>query len=116
MHETAAAQSIIQIVEAEADKLHKRPIRVRISCGALNAVNDEVMRFAFEAVGKGTITEGAALEIRHVPLNGRCRACGERFEFDLDAAACTRCGGHEYTLEPDAALTLDEIEFEDDAA
>ena len=43
MHETAVAQSLVEVITEEAGKRHARPIRATISCGELNAINDDVL-------------------------------------------------------------------------
>ncbi|MDI6448263.1 hydrogenase maturation nickel metallochaperone HypA [Anaerobaca lacustris] len=112
MHETAVAQGLIEAILQEADKQGGRPVRAKMSCGRLNAVNDEVLRFAFEAIAEGTPCEGMALEIEHKPLQAKCRACESAFAIDLSDARCPRCAGDDFELLPDAPLVLDEIEFE----
>lgn len=112
MHETAVAQGLIEAILCEAQKQGGRPIRAKMSCGTLNAVNDEVVRFAFEAVAEGTVCEGMILEIEHIPLQARCRTCGSTFVVTLSDVRCPHCAGTDFELLPDAPLVLDEIEFE----
>ena len=68
MHETVVAQSILDTVLAEAQKINARPISAKISCGQLNPINDEVLNFAFELAAKSTVAEGMKLHIKHIPL------------------------------------------------
>ena len=89
-----------------------KPISAKISCGTLNAINDEALRFAFEAIAKGTICEGIKLEIEHKVIRGWCRNCNENFDVVLPEARCPKCGGEEFDLLADAPLLLEEIEFE----
>ena len=112
MHETAVAQGLIDAILQEAEKQNARPTRAKMSCGQLNAVNDEVLCFAFEAIAQGTTCEGMTLEIEHKPIQARCRACDRTFFVDLTAARCPHCGSDDFELLPDAPLVLDEIEFE----
>jgi hydrogenase nickel incorporation protein HypA/HybF len=112
MHETAVAQGLIEAILHEADKQNARPTRAKMSCGLLNAVNDEVLCFAFEAIAEGTPCEGVTLEIEHKPMQARCRACGDTFSVDVSAARCPNCADDHFELLPDAPLVLDEIEFE----
>ncbi len=112
MHETAVAQSLVEVISQEAEKRHARPVRAKISCGELNAVNDEVLSFAFEAVAQGTPCEGLRLQIEHKPLRAQCDACGSTFSISLAAVTCPECGGSDFKLLPDAPLILEQIEFE----
>ena len=113
MHETMAAQSILSAISAEAQKLNAKPISAKISCGQLNALNDEVMHFAFEAIAKGSVCEGIKLEIVHVPLRATCQRCGIAFDFDIYSPSCSCCASNDFQISPDAPIILEEIEFED---
>jgi hydrogenase nickel incorporation protein HypA/HybF len=112
MHETAVAQSLVEIIAQEAQNRHARPVRAKMSCGELNAINVEVLSFAFEAIAQGTPCEGMALEIEHKALQAKCKACGSVFVVDLANVKCPSCGGGEFELLPDAPLLLEQIEFE----
>lgn len=113
MHETVVAQSLVEAISHEAQARHARPIRAKMSCGELSAVNDEVLAFAFEAVARGTPCEGLQLQIEHKPLQAKCRRCNRVFNVDLSSATCPGCGAEDFELRPDAPLILEEIEFEE---
>jgi hydrogenase nickel incorporation protein HypA/HybF len=112
MHETAVAQSILDTILEQAKKVSARPVRAVISCGQFNALNDEVMQFAFEAAAEDTPCQGMRLEIKHIPLRAKCRSCGQIFAFDVYFPACPKCKTEDFAFEPDAPLLLEEIEFE----
>ncbi|MBN1126543.1 MAG: hydrogenase maturation nickel metallochaperone HypA [Sedimentisphaerales bacterium] len=114
MHETAVAQSIVETILVEAKKIDKKPIRAKISCGQFNALNDEVMEFAFDVASQDTACKGMKLEIHHVPLRANCKKCQNEFEFDIYSGSCPTCGNSEIEFVPDAPLLLEEIEFEDE--
>jgi len=65
MHETMIAESLLAVILEEVKKQNAKPISAKISCGMFNAVNDEILCFAFEAAAKGTPCEGMKLEIEH---------------------------------------------------
>ncbi len=112
MHEMSVAESVLRSILAEARKQKARPVAAKISCGVLNAVNDEALFFAFEAIAKGTTCEAMELEVEHKPIEVRCKKCEQKFEFDVASAKCNNCGGEDFDLLPDAPLILEEIEFE----
>lgn len=112
MHETAVAQSLVEMISREAQNRHAKPIRAKMSCGELNAINDEVLSFAFEAIAAGTPCEGMTLQIEHKPLRAKCQACGCVFAVDFLNAKCPDCGGEDFELLPDAPLLVEQIEFE----
>lgn len=115
MHESVIAEGLLAAISAEAAKQKGKPVSVRISCGVLNAVNDEVLSFAFEAIAKGTVCEGVELTVQHKPMQGRCRKCGGDFEFDISRPMCSQCGGEDFELLADEPLILETIEFEVDS-
>ena len=113
MHETMIAQSIADAISKEAAKHNAKPIAAKISCGQLNPINDEVLNFAFEIVAKDSVCQGMKLQIVHIPLKGKCKKCGDMFDFDIYSPGCPACKSKEFNIEPDAPLLLEEIEFED---
>jgi hydrogenase nickel incorporation protein HypA/HybF len=112
MHETIVAESLLKTISAESAKQNAKPVWAKISCGTLNAINYEILRFAFEAIAKGTTCEGMRLEIEHKPIQGKCKNCDEIFNFELCQPNCPKCKGKEFDLLPYAPLMLEEIEFE----
>ena len=112
MHETMVAESLLAAISAEASKQNAKPVSAKISCGMLNAINDEVLCFAFEAIAKGTTCEGLKLEVEHKPMQGRCKNCDEIFDFEVNHPNCKKCGSEDFELLPDAPLLLEEIELE----
>ena len=116
MHEAMVAENILETVLAQTKSRAVgagRVVRVVISCGQINALNDEAMKFAFEVAAAGTKCEGAKLKIKHIPLKGICRNCGSKFEFDLYNPQCPKCGKSDFSIGEDAPLLLEEIEFEE---
>lgn len=112
MHETMVAQSLCEAICAEAAKHNAKPISAKISCGMLNALNEDILSFAFEAIAKGSICEGLRLVVEHKPILARCKRCAKDFEFDITTGVCTNCQSSEFELLPDAPLLLEEIEFD----
>lgn len=112
MHEMTVAQSLMAIISEQAEKNNAKPVTAKISCGMLNPVNDEVLRFAFEAIAKDTPCEGMRLQVEHKPIRARCRNCEASFDVELSRPECPKCGSGDFDLLPDAPLLLEEIEFQ----
>ena len=112
MHETMVAESLLATISAESTKQKAKPVSAKISCGALNAINDEILCFAFEAIAKGTNCEGMKLEIEHKPIQGQCKNCNESFDVMFSRPSCPKCSSEEFDLLPDAPLLLEEIELQ----
>jgi hydrogenase nickel incorporation protein HypA/HybF len=112
MHEMTVAQSLMEIIADEAAKNNAKPISVKISCGTLNPVNDEVLSFAFEAIAKDTLCEGVKLRVEHKPIQARCKNCNQKFDVEMSHLECPKCSKDDFELLPDAPLILEEIEFQ----
>lgn len=111
MHETVVAQSLFEIISAESKKQNAKPVTAKITCGTFDAVNDEVLSFAFGAIAKDTICEDVKLEIEHKSLKGQCKNCNKIFKFELSSPKCLDCGG-DFELLPDEPLLIETITFE----
>jgi len=113
MHETMVAKSLLTAILAETDKQNTTPVSAKISCGRLHALNEEVLRFAFEAVAKGTPCEDVKIEVVEKPLQAKCRDCGKTFDFNIYSPRCPDCESEDVDILPDAPLLLEEIEFQE---
>jgi len=112
MHEAAIAQGIFDAIEKESRQQNAKPLSAKITCGLLNAVNDEVLQFAFDAISKDTICESTKLNTCHKPFLGQCKNCDEQFEVDISSPLCPGCGSDNFELLPDEPIMLQEIEFD----
>ncbi len=112
MHETVVAQNLLDTILQEARQQEGKPVSAKVSCGQLNAVNDEALTFAFEVIAQGTPCEGMQLQIEHKPIQARCKACSAVYTIDVADVRCPHCGREDFELLPDAPLLLEEIAFE----
>jgi hydrogenase nickel incorporation protein HypA/HybF len=99
MHEMALAESMLEIVERTA-RAHgaQRVSAVRLEIGALSHVATDALRFCFDAVTRGSLAEGATLEIESTPGEAWCMPCGERVPLAQVGDPCPRCGGYQLTV------------------
>jgi hydrogenase nickel incorporation protein HypA/HybF len=68
MHELSIAQEIVETVRGHVPLEASGPVRrVRLKLGALNRIVPDSLRFCFEAASRGTVVEGAMLEIHEIP-------------------------------------------------
>jgi len=112
MHELMVAQNVLAAILDEAAKQNAKPTAAKISCGKLNAINDEALRFAFGAIAKGTSCEGLELEIEHKPIRAHCRKCNVDFDIEESDLKCPQCSSNDFELLGDAPLLLEEIDFQ----
>lgn len=112
MHEVMVAENILASILESAKDQPGRAVLAVMSCGQINAVNDEAMQFALDAACTGTVCEGIRLKIRHLPMGAVCRVCGSEFAFDLYSPVCPECGKSDFAIGDDPPLLLEEVEFE----
>ncbi len=114
MHELGIAQSLLEIVEQEARPYEgARVRRIWLRIGKLSTVVPDALRFAFDAVTRGGMAEGAVLEIEEVPLAIRCRACEEAFVVEDPFMICPQCGAADVEMISGRELDIKSMEIED---
>jgi hydrogenase nickel incorporation protein HypA/HybF len=92
MHEIGQLQ---HMVEAALDRAAlagaTRVERVTVRIGSESGVVPEVITFAFDVATRGTIAEGAELQIEHVRPACLCAGCGLEFEPEDELHECPQC-------------------------
>ena len=91
MHELGITQNIVAIVSEKAE--NAKVVRVTLEIGKLSAVMPDAIRFCFDIVAKGTIMDGAMLDIREIPGRGRCRNCRKEMKLEHLFGRCV-CGSN----------------------
>jgi len=62
MHEVSLCESIIKIIERQAQRDHfTRVVEVTLTIGTLFGASTEALAFCFPMVAKGTVADGATL-------------------------------------------------------
>jgi hydrogenase nickel incorporation protein HypA/HybF len=110
MHELAITESMIAAVAERVGPA--RVARVRLQVGTLAGVVPEALRFCFDVCARGTILEGAALEIDEIPGRGRCRRCGAEIAMASFVDGCCACGSVELDLISGQELRIKNVETE----
>ena len=112
MHEMALAEGIVQIVEGTARANAARAVRaVWLELGALSHVEQEALRFSFDVVVRGTVAEGARLEVVTTPGRAWCMPCGDTVDLARLGDACPRCGSHQLQVTQGDEMRVKEIEI-----
>jgi len=113
MHEMSLAEGVLQVIEDSARSNGFTQVKtVWLEIGELSGADVEAMRFCFDAVVKGTLAEGARLEIVTTEGQGRCLTCGQTVHIQLRYDPCPVCGG--YPVEPTGGLEMKVKELEVD--
>jgi len=112
MHEMALAESMREIVENVARRnAAQRVSAVRVELGALSCVEAHALRFCFDATMRGSLAEGAELEIVTTPGEAWCLPCARTVALARIGDACPECGSYQLTVSRGDAMRVTEIEI-----
>lgn len=113
MHEMSIAQSIIRLLEQQAEQQHfSRVTRLWLEIGPLAMVEVESLRFCFGAVCRGTLADQALLEIMSPQPRARCVQCGVEQAVTSRFDACCECGSYRLHLLQGDEMRIHELEVE----
>lgn len=107
MHELGITRSVVAIC---AENSNGAPIkRVTLEIGKLSAIMPDAVRFCFDICSKGTLVEGATLEILETQGLGKCKNCGGNVELVQLFGRCV-CGSSDLQIIAGEELKVKEIE------
>jgi hydrogenase nickel incorporation protein HypA/HybF len=93
MHELGVANEILGVAVSEAERHGSRKVSsIRLRVGVLRAIEPGNLSFLFEHVARGTVAEGATLEIDEEPVRVECPSCGVSDARSMPWE-CPTCGG-----------------------
>lgn len=107
MHELSITRNVVAIVSEHAKDA--KVLRVTLEVGKLSAVMPEAIRFCFDVCTRGTVLEGATLEILEPAGSAKCLDCGETFTL-CDIVARCRCGSANLERRGGDELKIKEME------
>ncbi len=108
MHELSLSGAIVDTVERHADGRQVAAINLRI--GRLRQVVPDSLEFYLDFVAKGTICEGARLEIEVVEAELRCQGCGDEWELAAPPFSCQACGSSDVLVVAGNEFEVESIE------
>jgi hydrogenase nickel incorporation protein HypA/HybF len=112
MHEVGIMERTLEIAldsarDRGANRIHRLVMRV----GDLSGVVPEALSFAFDVVVKGTIAEGATLEIDAVPACCYCCHCQQEFQPIDIIYECPHCHELSWDIRQGKELELTSLEI-----
>ncbi|GAB6054340.1 hydrogenase maturation nickel metallochaperone HypA [Magnetospira thiophila] len=111
MHEMSLTESMVRIMEDQAlAQGFKTVTTVWLELGELSHAEPEAMRFCFEAVTRGTLAEGAVLEIIRTPGQAWCMDCAQSVVIARRYDPCPTCGGHKLQVTDGEDMRIKELE------
>ncbi len=113
MHEMSLCEGILQVLEENATRQDYRRVKaVRLEIGALAGVELEALRFGFDAVMRGSLADGARLEIIEVPATAWCMQCAQTVLVRQRFDACPQCNSHQLQVTGGEELRIKDLEVE----
>ena len=108
------ANSVLEAVRTEMGRHPGTyPCRVGVRIGEMAAIDQDALRFCFEAIVRETDLESLKLGIEVCPLRYRCQACGRDFVVRDYDAHCPQCAGLDTTCIGGDELELAYLEVEE---
>ena len=113
MHELAITESIIDLINREArDKGFQKVLAISLRVGEYSGLVPECLREFFPIAARGSIAEGAALEIQRLPAAFRCLDCGYEGPVERKAACCPDCGSAAIRMTAGREFFVDSLKVE----
>jgi hydrogenase nickel incorporation protein HypA/HybF len=96
MHEMSLAEGVRGIIDETARAQDLRRISaVVLEIGELATVEVESLRFCLEVVLRGTVADGARIDVEAVPGTGWCMQCAASVAVSQLYDPCPRCGSYQ---------------------
>jgi hydrogenase nickel incorporation protein HypA/HybF len=114
LHELAIADSVVQIASRHA--AGRKVTKVYLTVGHLRQVVPSALAFSFGLVAQGTPIEGAELEMKEVPVTGKCHECGAESQLTEFPLQCIECGAFDLEILQGEELYVESLELEEQPA
>ena len=114
MHELSLVTGLLDIVDSY-EKMHrfKRVNTLKLAYGRLSCIDSGALQFAFDLQSRGTIAEGAALQLDIRPIVIYCATCGLKMTVDEYPSPCPHCRGEDVEIKGGGeSLQLVEMEVD----
>lgn len=114
MHELGIANSVVEAVRTEVARYPGTyPVRVGVRIGEITALDQEALRFCFEAITRETDYESLELQIELCARKHRCTNCGTEFVVHDYDVLCPKCASAATTCIAGEELELSFLEVEE---
>jgi hydrogenase nickel incorporation protein HypA/HybF len=104
-------QHALHLALEEADHRHARRIHsLRLRVGRRAGVEVEALITAFGVVSRGTLAEGARVEIEPIPVTWYCQVCASEVTLATQQPLCPQCGGTAMEMRHGREMEVAEME------
>ena len=87
-------------------------LSITVEIGAISGVIPEAVEFAFDVCTKGTLAEGASLDIHHIAGQGHCLDCNQHSVIDAPTHVCPLCGSLSLEITQGQEMKFTEMEID----
>lgn len=113
MHEMSLAEGVLHILQDQAlAQNFSRVKTVWLELGELSHVDPHAIGFCFDAVTRGSLAEGAKLEIVRTPGQAWCHDCAETVKVAALGDPCPTCGGYKLQVTGGDDMRVLELEVD----
>lgn len=113
MHELAITQSMFEIVLKQAEQSKaKKVTKINLVIGELTGVVSDCIQFYMDIISKGTVSEGAKVNVKLVPATVKCLSCGKTFAVKEMEWKCPYCGEINLEVSGGKELFVESIEVD----
>jgi hydrogenase nickel incorporation protein HypA/HybF len=111
MHEISLCEDVLVLIEAQSrEQRFSKVDTVWLEIGALACVEKDAMRAGFESVSKGSVAEGARLEIIGIEGRALCPRCKREVGIAARFDGCPLCGHYPLDIVAGEELRISELE------
>jgi hydrogenase nickel incorporation protein HypA/HybF len=110
MHESSLARRLVELCLQQSGG--KRVHALRGTIAETEQLSHEALALHFAAHARGSVAEGARLELALVHVRARCRACGALYAPVHHLLLCPGCGSTDGEQLGETGLRIDSIEVE----
>lgn len=99
MHELAIVEALLETIVPKAkENGAKKILEVNFSIGEMSGIVPSCIHEYFALASKGTIAEGARINLKTVPARIRCESCGYTGVPDKEHYCCPECKSLSFRL------------------
>jgi hydrogenase nickel incorporation protein HypA/HybF len=113
VHELSLSSAIVATVERHA--AGRRVTVVTLTVGGLRQVVPDTLEFYFAFVARGSVCEGARLEIEAIEPRLRCEGCQREWPLETPSFRCRTCGEGQVEIVAGNEFQVESIEVEEAA-
>lgn len=114
MHERSLVTALLRQVQQIADEHSgSRVVSIHVRIGEFSGVEPELLASAYQELIGDSPLDGAALDLKALPLEGVCEQCGRRFRIEQFHFQCANCGSLRITLRGGEEMLLDSVTMEE---